>query len=123
MAANEYVQAAAAQLLNGATAIKSEIDQIRADFMNFERQVNRDISSRESEMRAQMAQAATGGEAAEIHAHGFQASRIKGEIEGLRKELEARRNQMNQAIRSKEGAMSDLTSQAQGLQNKAGSLK
>jgi uncharacterized protein YoxC len=123
MAANEYVQAAAGQLQSAATAVKMEMDQIRADFMTYEREVSHDISTKEGEMRASTAQAATAGDPTAVHYFGNQARQLKNEIDGLRKQLEDRRNQLNQDLRGKEGAMNDLMNQSRGLQNKAASLK
>ncbi|MDB5181956.1 MAG: hypothetical protein JWP13_719 [Candidatus Saccharibacteria bacterium] len=123
MAANEYVQAAASQLQSAATAVKMEMDQIRAEFMTYERQVSHDISSKEADVRTNTARAAAEGDSSAIHYYGNQARQLKNEIDGMRKQVEDRRNQMNQDLRDKEGAMNDLMNQSRELQNKAASLK
>lgn len=123
MAANEYVQAAAAQLQTGATAIKSEIDQMRAEFMTYERQANGEISSKEDELRNLNAQLMSGPGTpanAVIHAR---IQHLQKDIGNLKHQMVDRKNQLNNAIRGKEGAMNDLMNQSRGLQNKAASLK
>lgn len=123
MAANEYVQAAAAQLQSGATAIKGEIDQLRADFMNYEHQVAKEISNKEGDIRAANAHLATEQPSATDVALHLRVRHLQGEIEGLKKQLEDRRAQMQSQVRGKENAMNDLMNESRSLQNKAGGLK
>ena len=123
MAANEYVQAAAGHLQTAATALKSEMDQLRADYMTFERQANHDINDREGEVRALKARMLTIGEAPEGHQILLQIKRLSSEIGRLKDELKSRRMKLDGDLKGKEGQMNDLMNQSRNLQNKAGSLK
>jgi predicted nucleic acid-binding Zn-ribbon protein len=123
MAANEYLQAAAGQLQSAASALKSEIDQLRGEFMTYERQVSHDMTTKEAEMRSHTARAATTADSSTAQHLMMEATRLKNEIDGHKKELEQRKRQLTQAIKAKEGAMNDIMSQSRSLQSKAGSLK
>jgi uncharacterized protein YhaN len=123
MAANEYVQAAAAQLQSAATAIKGEIDQIHGELMTFDRQVTHEITSKEAKMRSDSVLASTSPDPEQARLMLAHVQREKSEIDNLKRSLEQRKTQVNQAIRAKEGAMNGLMSQARSLQNQAGSLK
>lgn len=123
MAANEYVQAAAAQLQNGANAIKAEIDQVRADYITYERQAQSDIGSTEAEIHAINARLVTGQPDATAVALHMRVQQLQRRVDEKKKEIADRKTQMNNAVRAKEGAMNDLMSQSRGLQNKAASLK
>jgi uncharacterized protein YhaN len=123
MAANEYVQAAAAQLQSGATAIKTEIDQIRADNMNYERQATKDINDMEGEIRVTNARLASGQpDATDVALHA-RIQRLQAQLDAKKKEMADQKSKMNGTIRAKEAAMNDLMSQSRGLQNKAAGLK
>lgn len=123
MAANEYVQAAAAQLQNGANAIKKEMDQLRADFMTYERQAKSEIDSKESEIHALNARLAAGQPDASAVAMQLRIQHLQGDINDKKREIVDCKSQMNNAISAKEGSINDLMSQSRGLQNKAASLR
>lgn len=123
MAANEYVQAAAAQLQSGATAIKTEMDQIRAEHMTYERQAASDITSKEDAIRNLNAQSMSNGSGTGDAAIHMRIQQLQKDIDTKKKEIADRKTQINNAIRAKESAMNDLMNQSRGLQNKAASLK
>ena len=123
MAANEYVQAAAGQLQSGATALKSEADQIRADFMTYERGATHEINTKEAEIHAINAKLLR-EQPPETHVSlQLLARKLQSDVDSKKKEMEQQRARMNQAVSAKERAMNDLMNQARGLQSKAGSLK
>ncbi len=119
MAINQYLIAAAGQLEAAANALQGEIDRVRADYMSFEQQATRDITSKEGDMRAAVGRAATGGEAPEIAHFTVQAARLRSEIADLKKQIAERQRQMQDDIRDKQGAISDLMGKARELQSQA----
>lgn len=123
MAANEYLKAAAGQLESAANALKLEIDQIRGEYITYERQALHDINAKDQDIHAINARLA-GNPPAETQT--MLRGRIKmlqGEIDKKKKELADRKNSMNQAVKCKEGAINGLMSQSRGLSNQAASLR
>jgi prefoldin subunit 5 len=124
MAVNQYLTAAAGHLESAANALKSEMDQVRADFMTFERQATHDIHSKESDMRSFTARAISEADnATQVAYFSAQAAQLKKDIEDLKKQIETRRGQMNNEIRDKESAMNGIMSQARNLYNQAANMK
>jgi hypothetical protein len=123
MAVNQYLQSAAAQLESAANALRLEIDRVRGDFMSFEQQASREITSMEGDMRANFAQSATGQTPPEVAYNAAQAEQLRRKIADLKKEVQQRQVQMTNDIKNKEDAMSGLMSQARSLQGQAGSFK
>jgi hypothetical protein len=123
MAANEYIQAAAAQLQNAATAVKTEADQLRADLMSFEREVQRDIDGKEADMRANSARRSIDQPDQTDVALLARLKMLEKYVSDKKQEMEKRKAEITAAIRNKENAMQNLKSQAQGLQNQAANFK
>jgi prefoldin subunit 5 len=123
MAANEYVKAAASQLQNAATAVKSEIDQMRADLMTYEREVQKDIDSKEMDMHANnMRRSREQPDATDV-ALLARLKWLQNYIDDKKKELERRKAEVANAIREKEAGMQNLKSQANGLESQAANFK
>lgn len=123
MAVNEYVQAAAAHLENAAVALRHEAEQIRAEFMTYDRQATQEIHNKEGERRAFTTRAATTSEPSDAAHFAAEAARMQKEITDLKNQLEKKRSQMNQDVKKKESDISGLLNQAKGLYGKASSLK
>jgi hypothetical protein len=123
MAVNEYIQAAAGQLESAANAVRMEIDRMRGDFMGFEQQATRQLTSKEADMRAAVARASTADNPAAVAHHSGQAAMLRKEITDLKQEIEQRRRELQDQVRGKEGAIQGLMSQARGLQGMAGNFR
>lgn len=123
MAADAYVQAAAGQLENGAVALKQEADQIRAEFMTYDRDMVRDIDDKEANRRALAARASTSSDSQEAASLLAQVALLRRQINKLQDELERRRSQTASAVKDKETKSSDLMGQARNLYGKASSMK
>ena len=123
MAANQYVQAAAGQLQSAATAVKGDMDRMRAEFMTYERQANSEINSKEAEIHAINAKLSREQPPETQVTLQMLSKKLQNDIDGKKRELEERRSQVTQETCDKEGAVVDLMSQSKGLQNQAASLK
>jgi predicted RNase H-like nuclease (RuvC/YqgF family) len=123
MAADQYLVAAAGHLESAANALKMEADQIRAEFMTFDRQVSHEITTKDAEMRSHTALAATSDDDEQRRHLLGEIQRLRGEIAKHKQELESKRKDMESRARSKEGEIQGLMSQVQSLRNKAASLK
>lgn len=123
MAVDAYIQAAAAQLESAATALKQEAEQIRAEFMTYDRQVAHDITTKDAERKMYSARAATAPNGEQSAHLLFEANRLKGEIDRLKQNLEQRRSQVTQVVKGKQSQVDGLMSEARSLYGKAASMK
>jgi outer membrane murein-binding lipoprotein Lpp len=124
MAADAYVTAAAGHLESAANELKMEADQIRGEFMTYDREVTRQINAKDAEMRSHAALLLTAAtdDQQKLH-YTSEVQRLKGEIDQLKRDLQQRRQQTDSAVRSKEGAVGTLMSMSRDLRSKAGNFK
>lgn len=123
MATNEYLQVAAGQLISAATAIRREIDQMQADFMEYEREMTRDIDRRQADIRSDSVSAALWANPAANMMLRHRIHDMQGRVRAERQELENRKRKLQQTTRAKEAMINSLMSQARGLYNQAASLR
>lgn len=124
MSADKYLQAAAAQLESAATAVKGELDQMRSDYMNYERQANNEIDSMKAQLRAIDGQTLMANQQGDAVA-GLQtgAQNLRRSISAKEQELKTRKAQTEGAIKAKEGAINGLMNQSRGLYGQAANFK
>ncbi|HSH55751.1 MAG TPA: hypothetical protein VK983_02920 [Candidatus Limnocylindrales bacterium] len=121
MAADAYLKAAAGDLQKAAQEIKNQMNSMQSDFKMFERDATHFIDSQESDKRAIMTRMAANHDDTElIRALTHQLHQIQRAIDDKKSELKQRRSEMSQQVSAKEGALTDLSSEANTLARKAG---
>jgi chromosome segregation ATPase len=123
MAADAYIQAAAAQLMQAANAVKAEADQLRSDLVNFERNMTSDINSQEIEARVHNTEINGDKDDQERAALRAQLGRIQSELTQKKQELDKTRAALQKQISEKDNKVASLQREAQNLQGKASAFR
>jgi predicted RNase H-like nuclease (RuvC/YqgF family) len=123
MAANEYIQAAAAQLQNAANEVKVEADQLRSDLARMESNTRSEIDVKDQDLRLKNVELTATDNPNQASALNMLVNRMKHDMDDQKKQLEKARANIQQQIKGKEGAMQALKSQAQNLQNMAANFR
>lgn len=121
MAADAYLKVAAGQLQQGATELKREADQARADANTQRQQIERELTNLQASINVAKVNAARSHGDPGSHAlHEGQVKNLQKQIDEKNRQLDLIKSQAEQLARTKESAMQGLKNQAQQLERQAG---
>ena len=119
MAANAYLQGAAAQVVNAANDLERQIKQAQSEFEAYKRETERQIVQLQTDHAGLQAQESSTSDSNERDDLKRQENDLQKQIDQMKQDLHQRQNEIQQTVQGKMEARNGLNQMSKDVYNQA----